>query len=208
MKQVSIPAIALIAFLAVDSAHALQVSKDAEGNILISGLQPKQTIDLSLGGVTQRKSFSTNACGVMLVKGINNSPIAASFTVENYWRDTVIPANLGLDLLPKCINGALQVPVYGIFRLPDGSVAVPNQEVNKVIFINYVGESIKKVTASVCGLSVVKPTSGLSTFKINGTDYNYSNLSVNLPSICRNGITYIPATNNAGGGGGDVNAPI
>jgi len=198
-----ITAIALSS-LPAQAAPPPSVFKDTLGNVyVISGVNYGDKVKVELAGVPLQKKVRAGACGQISIHTSLSMPsVGTHVTVSGKAIDlTTIAAGAGTE---KCTTttGAFTPPVTQSYKDTKGKYILVGYTAGTQYDVIYSDlPSYFNVAVNHCAFASVKasaahPLSG--SFKINGTTYSASTLTVADPPLCkRQGTGYeklIPAT--------------
>ncbi|NJO85296.1 MAG: hypothetical protein HC818_00025 [Synechococcaceae cyanobacterium RM1_1_27] len=190
-------AAALLPMLAMTPALAqtsLTVTKDADGSVYIRGLAPSSPTDLTFTGTQTTRNVVANSCGGVIIRGNQTTPLPTQIEVGG--TDIDVPG-LPLAVLPGCVAGAWNVPPTGNFKTPDGRVVIIGQTPNTAIPVTYEGDRVRSATANACGFIRIRSSNTFTvagSFVVGGQTFVVNDIAQALPPLCRQGVTYLPAT--------------
>lgn len=212
MKVLIAVLVGAIAIPLAGSANAeIKTIRDSEGRVFITGLAPNSSNDIVFPDVNFAKEFKANSCGLVYISRKLVDPVNKPFIFSK--RDGSDPTTYSfpsntffVKRKPDCFNGTLSDPTVStelteFFKIDNGDFMIAKLIPSQLYMVFYPKALIRKAKANACGIvkltdSVKYPLGG--QLRVNGQTFSPNELPVEIPPLCRDGISYFPTaiTNN------------
>ncbi|PHJ59018.1 hypothetical protein VF14_13705 [Nostoc linckia z18] len=172
---------------------------DNGNTVVVFSATPGSRVSVNLGSVPKSTARIAGACGEVRI----SVPSSGDFTGLEVDGSGIDAANLPVQTLPSCVNGAFSEPRPDNFKTPSGQVVIVGLNPGAATAISLPTASTRSVTINACGFGTLKPTSTSGplpdSFSVGTTNYTLATLpdATNAP-YCRtvNGTPYgyVPAS--------------
>lgn len=163
--------------------------------VIVANRSPGERLTVNYPGATTTRRVTANECGLVVLRDSSTNPLASLQSVDGAAIDQ---ATLPTQLLPRCVNGALEEARAVDFKTGAGEVVIVKTP-NTVYEAVYAGGRNRNVTANACGFipineSTSYPWASNPTIVIGGTTHTVATLpDAGLEPLCRTGQLYTPA---------------
>lgn len=169
---------------------------NGEPQVIVANQTPGARLDVIFPNATTTAKVTANACGLVVIRDSATRPANTLVSIAGAAIDQ---ATLPTQLLPRCVNGALEEARAANFKTGAGEVVVVKTP-NTVYDAVFSGGRSRNVTVNACGFAAISGTSAMpwsdaanKAFSIGGTAYNIDTLpAANPEPICRSGQLYVP----------------
>jgi hypothetical protein len=169
---------------------------NGEAQVIVANRTPGDRVEVTFPNAKTSARVTANGCGLVVLRDSATRPVSSLLSVDGAAIDH---ASLPTQLLPRCVNGALEEARTVNFRTGAGEVVVVKTP-NTVYEAVFTGGRSRSVTANACGYAVINGTAAApwsdaanKDFSIGGTAYNIDTLTTaSLEPLCRSGQLYVP----------------
>ncbi|QQE64171.1 hypothetical protein GFS31_08500 [Leptolyngbya sp. BL0902] len=208
MKKRTFLAIGGIGLIAAGFVAPLALAQTFSGNavykvmrsngtpqVIVANRTPGERLTVTYPGATSTRRVTANACGLVVLRDSTTSPLSSLQTVDGA---TINQATLPTQLLPRCVNGALEEARTANFKTGTGEVVIVKTP-NTVYEAVYGGGRERSVTANACGFAAINesttyPWASNPTIMIGGTTHTLATMpDAGSEPLCRSGQLYTPA---------------
>lgn len=167
-----------------------------EPQLVVANRTPGARLEIIFPNARSTARVTANACGLVVLRDSATRPIGTLVSVDGA---AINQSTLPTQLLPRCVNGALEEARNTNFVTGAGEVVIVKSP-NTVYEAVFAGGRNRSVTVNACGFAVINSSSAMQwndmanrAFSISGTSYNFDALPSTLyEPLCRSGQLYIP----------------